>query len=62
MQGVHAHLESPVESVRTQGMVVGEHVMKTFHPSTQELKFTYQDSADVRWLKSLMEPVIEQVM
>ena len=64
MKGIQAHLENPVEAIRTRGMVLGEHLMQKLHPSTGEdkLEFTYDnESGDVKWLKSLMKPLGEQV-
>ena len=63
MRGIQAHLDSPVETIRVRGMVLGEHLMARLHPSSGEgLEFTYDSqSEDVKWLKSLMEPLSIQV-
>ena len=63
MRGIQAHLDSPVETIRVRGMVLGEHLMARLHPSSgEDLEFTYDSqSEDVKWLKSLMEPLSEQV-
>ncbi len=63
MRGVQVHLESSIEIIRTRGMMVGEHLMRKFHPlSDDKLEFTYDDkSEEVKWFQSLMKAIAEQV-
>ena len=62
MLGVQVHLENPVEEIRYIGMTTGEHIMNKLQPSSEEpLSFSYPLTDVIKWLKSFMKPLDEQV-
>ena len=63
MRGIQAHIENPVEDFRSLGMAVGEFLMNTLCPDAEHpLEFTQLKlSEDVKWCKSFMRPLSEQV-
>ena len=62
MQGVQQHIESPRQTLRSEGLVTGEHLMNWLLPEAKEpLHFECEDSPGTTWLKQLMRPLDEQV-
>lgn len=54
MNGMQAHLETPISRLRTMGMVVAETLTKKLSPNGPALTFEYQEDVTTRHLKSLL--------
>ncbi|PIK35251.1 putative telomere length regulation protein TEL2-like isoform X1 [Apostichopus japonicus] len=54
MNGMQAHLETPISRLRTMGMVVAETLTKIISPNGPALTFEYQEDGTTRHLKSLL--------
>ena len=46
MEGIQAHISSPLEGVREVGMIVGEAYMNALHKSDHALKFDHTPSEE----------------
>ena len=61
MQGVQAHIDSPLQEWRHIGMAVGECLMNRLNPTAKhKLSFDYQPSSSVAALRKLSRPLDEQ--
>ncbi|XP_067127337.1 telomere length regulation protein TEL2 homolog isoform X1 [Centruroides vittatus] len=54
MQGVHNHIASSQDSIRLHGMIIGESLSPVIEAEGPELKFEYEETDEVKYLKSLL--------
>ncbi|PIK57423.1 putative telomere length regulation protein TEL2-like isoform X1 [Apostichopus japonicus] len=66
MNGMQAHLETPISRLRTMGMVVAETLTKKLSPNGPALTFEYQEDDTTRHLKTLLalpqDPGLDEII
>ncbi|XP_077172930.1 telomere length regulation protein TEL2 homolog isoform X3 [Paroedura picta] len=62
MEGMKCHLDSNLPRVRHLGMVVAESLSVRITPEGPALKFQYEEDEEIRRLKALLTPRLEQAL